>query len=175
MSSRGVGNKSFSIDHHHETHDILLKCLARNGIFYRGDTENDLKKLSQGSPLRLTPGKTLIVVVGGVQIALSAIVRNNSDQEAFDRNLRDYIRPFGFGKGDPNVGGLELHGSGSSKETPATRVFKGIWGSYTAAERVGGGSFAWVSPVDTLFPVSYCSSCPFGSITNAEFADHGLR
>ena len=167
-SNRGVGSRSFSIYFHHESHDIFLRCLAYHGIFYREDTENlELKKLSQGSPLRIPPEKTWIIVVGSVQIALSAVVRDQSKQQEFNQNLEDIIGR--LGDGDPNVEGLGLDPPGTSTmETPDTRVLKGIWGNYTAAGgKVGEGSYAWVSLVDIRFPDLYCSSCPFGSIADA--------
>ena len=168
VSNRGVSSKAFSIKHHHETQDIILKCLAHKGIFYREDTKDlELKKLTQGGQLHLPPKQTWIIVVGSVQIALSAVLRDHSEQQAFDRNLREYIRY--LNKATPNVGNLEAHGAGTSTmETPDTRVFTGIWGNYTAAGRVGEGGMAWVSLLDTLFLVLYWSSCLFGSIANAE-------
>ena len=124
-NDRGVGSKSFRITHHRETLDTVLQCLAHQGIFYREVTEKELKKLSQGSSLPLSPAKTWIIVVGSVQIALKGIVRDPSEQESFEENLKDFIRR--LGNKDPDLGALGLGTSSTSTlQTPDTRILKGI-------------------------------------------------
>ena len=133
-----------------------------------------MRRLLPGSPLYLQPGHTWIIVLGSIQIALSAILRDDSEQKAYDRNLKDYVKS--LDKAVLDVGKLNLHASATStEETPDTKVLTGIRGNYTAAWKVGEGGMGSVSVLDTLYLVVYSSRYFSGSIANAELADYRLR
>ncbi len=166
---------AFNIKHHRLNQDLILNCLANKGIFFRENTEDlQLRRLLPGSPICLQPGHTWIIVLGNIQIALTAVTRDHSQQQAYDRNLKDYVRD--LAKAVPDVAKLKVHASATSTmDTPDTRVLQGVWGNYTTTRGVGFGGMGNVCVLDTPFLDLYSSSSLFSSIANAELADHGLH
>ena len=141
---------AFCIKHERKSRGLLLICLANNGIYFRNTRDAELKRLGKTAQLYLQPNDTWIIVLGSIQIALSTILRDHSEQQAHDRNLKDYIAR--FDKANPDFGKLNVHGSTTSTMvTPGTRILTGIWGTYTAAGKVGEGGMGYVSLLYTPF------------------------
>ena len=177
VTDRGVSSTAFSIKSDRKTQALKLECLAQKGIYFREIKDFQPKQLQLHDRIPLQPGYTWIIILGSIQIALSAIRRDHSEQQAYDKNFKDYLAR--LDKAIADVGKLKPSASATSTtsitETPDTRFFTGLWNNYTAAGRVGEGGMASVSLLGTIFLVLSCSNCLFCSIANAELVDHGLH
>lgn len=156
---------------------IILECLAPQGIFYRQDTQaHQRQHLKHGGQLCLQKRCTWIIILGSIQIALTPVLRDPTVQNLYNKNF--YSDSGSLVKRVADAEGLMFHpvtSATSASNSSAPRLLTGIWGEYTTGRRAGDGGNAIVSGLDKLFSVPYCSSCIYGSIANAELADHGLH
>ena len=176
-SSRGVSPKAFGVELEPTNGLIILTCHATNGVFFWKDTKDAKPKhLKRGDQFYVRSGRTWIIVVGNVQIALIPIVRDKDSNSLFHKNLNACKGGLVKEVPKPSIEWLRIQASDQNPPpiTPAPRDFTGIWGKYTTAGTVRKGGMDNVSRLDTLYSVLYCSSRRFGSIANAELTDHGL-
>ena len=160
-NSRGISRRVFSIQYEQKRSGsrFEFRVLTEKGVSAVGEQQEpgdaQLTELNYKTRHTLIAGETQVLLFGNIQLGLTLLERDDSEQMAFNRNLIEYVEL--CEKATPNIGQLNVQAS--NMETPHTRVFTGLWGSYTAAGWAPQGTSANVSVFNTSFYLPLLELC----------------